>query len=646
MKSIDLRSVNKYKSYCLILLIVIPTALKGQYRYSYLTLGKKELWNEKYMESINYFTYYINEYPNLFEAYYLRGLAKYNLGDRAGAEYDFTKAISCIPEFPRLYMVRGVVRSESYKFKKALSDFNTAIELDSTYTDAYFYRSFNFLSLHEYTSALTDVNKVIELDSTYPNIFLLRGAIYAQLEFYPEAILDFNKCLSNNPKNDRAYIERGTAYAKLEIIDLAMADFDSALVIDSTNAYAYFQRGLVKMRIMDHEGALEDLNIVLELSPENELALFNRALLKSRKQAEGEAIDDFIHILNQNPDNMLVFYNMGISLARTGHFEDAIRSFSSAIELYPDYADAYYQRALAKRELGDMDEAYRDMQQFESLKEKNLEKDDSTKYQEGLEILRLTHLSNEFIREEEKKQMIQYNEVDIILQPIYQPIIDSSDIYHNLFTDPSKESYYSIECKTLYSEKKHQDSIQIKLKIDILDSLIHANAYNYFYYLERGILYTAINEPSMAIEDFNKALSNSPNNLLIHFNRAIANITLLHKMTYQNSWVPILPKTHNIEELRVFSDIIYDLQKVLDIDPDYIYAHYNMGYARFLMEDFTGALTAFSLVAAKRKIAEAHFNKALLQIFLEMKEEGCIELGIAGELGLKDAYPVIRKFCQ
>jgi tetratricopeptide (TPR) repeat protein len=633
----------KHKIYCLILLFLsVASILKGQYRYTYITLGKKELWNEDYVEAINYFTYYINDHPNMYEAYYLRGLAKYNLGDMSGAELDFTRAISCIPEFPRLYMVRGVVRSESFKFQKALTDFNKAIELDSTYTDGYFYRSLNFIHLLEYTSALADVNKVIELDSTYTNIFLLRGAIYAELEDYPEAIINFNKCIANNSKNAKAYIERGTAYAKLEIIDLAMDDFSSALVIDSTNAYAYFQRALVKMKIMDHEGALEDLNMVLELSPENELALFNRALIKSHNQEEGEAINDFINILNQNPDNMLVYYNMGISLARTGHFEDAIRSFNSAITLYPDYADAYYQRALVKRELGKMEAAYSDMKQFEKLNKKNLEKDDSTKYKEGIDILRLTHLSNEFIKEEEKKHRLQYNDVEIVLQPIFQPVLDTSYILNN----PSPGKEYEVKSQTLYSEKTHEDSTLIKSHFTILDSLIKNNEYNINLYLKRGMLFIAMNEPLLAIEDFGKALSFSPNNLFIHFNRAIANITLLHKMTYQYAWEPILPKTHNIEELRVFSDIIYDLNKVLELDPNYIYARYNMGYARFLMEDFTGALTDFSDVANKRKIAEAHFNKALLQIFLNEKEKGCQELGIAGELGLKDAYPAIRKLCQ
>jgi len=178
-----------------------------------------------------------------------------------------------------------------------------------------------------------------------------------------------------------------------------------------------------------------------------------------------------------------------------------------------------------------------------------------------------------------------------------------------------------------------------------LDSLIDEDMYCSEYYLKRGALYTLLNNPVLAVEDFNKALSLNPSNTIIHLFRSIANISLLQIMTRQETRVPILPKTHNIEELRVYSDIIYDLQKITEPDPDYIFARFNLGYARFLMEDYTVALSDFSYVASKKKIAEAHFNKALLQFFFNEKDQGCTELGIAGELGLKQAYPVIRKLC-
>ncbi len=627
------------------MLLLMALSTFGQYRHSYLQLGKMELWKENYVEAINFFTYYIKDHPNIYEGYFLRGLTKYYLTDLLGSEIDLTKAIGCLPEFPRLYMIRGVVRSENFKLQQGINDFNSALQLDSTFTDAYFYRSLSYLNLRHYEFSLADIEQVIALDTNYPNAFIFRGVIHAQLQNFDEAILDFTKCLDRNPENSRALVERGTAFARLGETHLAMADIDSALSLDSLNAYAYFQRGLIKIEMMEYESALQDLNRVIEISPENELAYFNRALINSNKNMEGEAIADFLHILNQNPDNMLVYYNMGISLARLGHFEQAVQSFSSAIELFPDFADAYYQRALVRKEIGKIESAKQDLQLYESLMEKNLSKNDSTKSVEGLQILRLSHLSNDFIKEDEKKQKAQYIETEIDLKPIFQAIIDSSFFIQQIESLQDNMIKYKIRSIRL-AENKSQNVIFIQNKIHKLDSLIGEGKPKMNDYFKRGLLKNMLNKPNEAILDFNSALAYEPRNVFILFSRANSRIAQLQNLLYETSWDQKLVENYNSRTLRVYSDVLYDLHKTLDIDPDFLYARYNIGYSRFLMKDYTGALAEFSLVAEQKKIAEAHFNKALLQIFLDQNEEGCVELGIAGELGLKEAYAVIRKFCN
>jgi tetratricopeptide (TPR) repeat protein len=209
-----------------------------------------------------------------------------------------------------------------------------------------------------------------------------------------------------------------------------------------------------------------------------------------------------------------------------------------------------------------------------------------------------------------------------------------------------KRITYKVESIKYASENKNITSEFVTKQIDLLDSLIRGDEYNMNYYLKRGLLNTFLNKTEEATNDFNKALSYDSRNAFILFNRANARIASLQRILYESSWDEKLSDRYNAKILRIYSDILYDLHKVLEIDPDFLYARYNIGYSRFMMEDYRGALTEFALVTKEKKIAEAHYNKALLQIFLEQKEEGCIELGIAGELGLKKAYSVIRKFCN
>ncbi|MBN2521788.1 MAG: tetratricopeptide repeat protein [Bacteroidales bacterium] len=618
----------------------------GQYRHSYLQLGKMELWQENYVDAINFFSYYIKEHSNIYEGFYLRGLAKYYLTDLTGAEIDLTKAIYLLPEFPRLYLIRGVIRSENFKLPQALDDFDQAILMDSMYTDAYFYRSLSHLVLREYELALDDVNQVVLLDVKYPNAFILRGVIYSQLQDYDKAVLDFTECLTRNPENGRAFVERGSAYARLREANFAMADFDAALDLDSLNAYAYFQRGITKMEIMDFEGALADLNRVIEISPENELAYFNRAIINSNKSLDGEAIEDFLHILNQNPDNMLVYYNMGIVFMRLGHYDQADQSFSAAIDLFPDYADAYYQRALVRKEIGDIDKAKQDLLFYEKLNEINRNKDDSTKLEEGLEILRLSHLSNDFIREDEKKNKAQYIETEIELQPIFKAIVDSSFFLQKDRNQGKFKIEYKLKSNSLLSADQGYNKEFIQKQIDMIGNLTFPEEDNMNLYIRRGLLHDMSENYNEAISDLTKALSYDSRNVFVLFSRANARIGSLETLLNEQNWSSRISEQYDSRTLRAYSEILYDLHKVLEFDPDFLYARYNIGYTRFLMKDYSGALAEFTEVTLKKKIAEAHFNKALLQIFLDQKEEGCIELGIAGELGLKEAYSIIRKFCN
>ena len=45
-------------------------------------------------------------------------------------------------------------------------------------------------------------------------------------------------------------------------------------------------------------------------------------------------------------------------------------------------------------------------------------------------------------------------------------------------------------------------------------------------------------------------------------------------------------------------------------------------------------------------MGDAYFNRGLVLIYLKDKEKGCIDLSRAGELGVQDAYGVIKKYCE
>ena len=50
-------------------------------------------------------------------------------------------------------------------------------------------------------------------------------------------------------------------------------------------------------------------------------------------------------------------------------------------------------------------------------------------------------------------------------------------------------------------------------------------------------------------------------------------------------------------------------------------------------------------IALHPGMGEAYYNRGLVQIYLRDTEKGCLDVSKSGELGIKEAYNVIKRFC-
>ena len=93
-----------------------------------------------------------------------------------------------------------------------------------------------------------------------------------------------------------------------------------------------------------------------------------------------------------------------------------------------------------------------------------------------------------------------------------------------------------------------------------------------------------------------------------------------------------------------FEFVLRDLDKVVTLDPNFIYAYYNMGNIRCLQRDYRNALIDYSkALDINPDFAEAWFNRGITQIYLGDREHGLADLRMAGQLGLYKAYSIIKR---
>ena len=104
------------------LLITVFSLLPAtaQYRVDRLiTAGRSALYYEDYVLSIQYFNHAITAKPYLYEPWYYRGIAKFNLDDYAGAERDAGKAIDINPYIDGIYDLRAICRIRQKNYQAA-----------------------------------------------------------------------------------------------------------------------------------------------------------------------------------------------------------------------------------------------------------------------------------------------------------------------------------------------------------------------------------------------------------------------------------------------------------------------------------------------------------------------------------------------
>ena len=89
------------------------------------------------------------------------------------------------------------------------------------------------------------------------------------------------------------------------------------------------------------------------------------------------------------------------------------------------------------------------------------------------------------------------------------------------------------------------------------------------------------------------------------------------------------------------------MTKAASLMPSFPFTYYNLGNLYCLSGDLPESINQYSkALDLYPAMGEAYYNRGLVLIYLKDKAKGCIDLSKAGELGVEDAYAVIKKYCM
>lgn len=207
--------------------------------------------------------------------------------------------------------------------------------------------------------------------------------------------------------------------------------------------------------------------------------------------------------------------------------------------------------------------------------------------------------------------------------------------------------------------------------IDEFSAQIEQNPSNAAAYFGRGMDFMLVQDFTEAMKDFSRVIEMDPSFTMAYFNRAVVrNKQLDYNQSQQTSHDtydlsaigamnlsigkkqpqasgPADPATSMLKDNKrayEHEQIMRDYDLAIKQNPGFVYAYFNRANLRCAQRDFRAAVTDYSeAIEREPEFAEAYYNRGLARLSLGDVNRGIADLSKAGELGIYNAYSIIKR---
>ena len=377
----------------------------------------------------------------------------------------------------------------------------------------------------------------------------------------------------------------------------------------------------------------------------------------------------------------MAIFNRGILLEQTGNLRGAVQDFTTVLESYPNFLLGYQMRSNVYRKMGDAKKAQADeikvlkaqldMQNGTNKKttaatkdkeeEKNTQRGTRRKSDKNMNNYRKIVVADDDFEEKYKNEYrgrVQNRNVNIVPQPMFVLSYYEKEnevrkqLHYYKFIEELNNNRLFPEELLITNEEAPLTEEQVKkhfASIDEHSTAIVDNPDDVNKRFARALDFYLVQDLENALEDLNEAIRCQPDFFPLYFNRAIVRYKQLEYLKVSQNYEK---KDRNSQQRPVLKAADYnmvkqDLDKVIELAPDFVYAYYNRGNVLAAMKDYRSALEDYDhALALDPKLADAYYNRGLTHIFLGNNRQGIQDLSKAGELGLYSAYNIIKRFTE
>ncbi|WP_373812788.1 tetratricopeptide repeat protein [Porphyromonas loveana] len=663
-----------------------------------ITIGRNALYFNDYVVSIGYFNQVVDLRPWMAEPYFYRGIAKISLEDYTGAEADATACLQRNALIPKAYFLRGVARQNLGKIDSAIMDYQRGLELTPNDEGMLVNLAGTLTDSKRYAEARKGVADLLRFYPKSKQAHLALSSIELGEQDTTAAIRELQQVLRMDSLFAPAYSQIAMLHYKNKRHGEAITALDKAIELDPNELSNYINRGVIRYQSNDLRGAMDDYSHVVREKPNDKLARFNRGLLRSYLGDVNNAIEDFDVVIRLEPENYHAIYNRAILLTQISENSKAIADFDKVLGHYPDFVVGYYARSQAKKAVGDHRGAERDYWRAYDIEraaqnsskkhtskgsspaaDKETREDDD----ETIEKFNLLVVSEKSSERRTRyssriRGRIQDNDVEVQPSPMFV-----LSYYEQTGGDEVSRVYYS-EAITRLNERK-----LLPLRLRVVNREVALSQEQVAYHeqdimeisenvsgdsglsFRRALSYMLVQNLEQAIIDFDRAVELDDRFALAYFGRAMARAKLVEARQGASlirkdaetvgtvaRALTTSPRTNAMgvsvasdaaERLATAPDVdnelvIRDLNRTIEIDPTFAYAYYNRAVLLAKRGEVDAAIADYDrALGANPEFADAYFNRGLLLLSRGKAKEGIADLSRAGEYGLYNAYNIIKR---
>ena len=502
-----------------------------------------------------------------------------------------------------------------------------------------------------------------------------------------------------DPEQPSFYINRALVKYNLDELNSAVQDYDLALELDPNSMVGYYNRGLLRAQVGDRNRAIEDFSAVIAREPDNTFAIYNRAILRDEVGDLEGAIEDYTLVYEQHPNYFPVLYARSEAWRKLGKNTKSDEDYKLAFAVQNRLKSQREEREKAAKAAG------KNVAQVDAADDEDAEltDDEKTRKESEKNIRKFNRLMVSNINEDNQRYgkgsrgRVQDRKGSVELQPLfvltyYEAMDETRQLifFEKNLSDFNRAGLLSRRLKCVCQEPMLTQS-QVRAhfaSIDDYSRLIGVNGGNVISFFGRSVDYMLVQDYQSAIVDLNEVLLRKDNFILAYFNRAVLrfrqlevdekahalgsrgyddeelkNTALMAVGSQQAASVQSnvgirinngamsaqdrarLEMEHQSRVRRAECELaMRDLDKVIELDPQFVYAYYNRAFISAKLNNLDAALEDLNQsIKIYPNFAEAYYNRGLILLRQGKTKAGLTDLSKAGELGLSQAYSVLKR---